>query len=160
MPPRCGGSCLLSPSQIPSTWSWLHEATPYSHLLKAVLSSTLHCNPADPGRRCELVTLLSNAGACGRVGRGAPACPQDVGPLLSDAVPGRGGPGGVTVPQYAYLAGRYGLSYDDRWAHYGTAVGITACIGFAAALALHGLREPWSHLALRAAAKSPAVGAA
>lgn len=113
--------------QVPAQWAWLHEAIPFSHLLKAVLATTLHCDAA-AGRPCDTVPILSVRGA-------------------------------VPVPAYAYIAGRYGLDYDGRWAHYGKAVGITAVIGFAAALALHGLRSPWTHLALRAAAKSPAVGA-
>jgi hypothetical protein len=53
----------------------------------------------------------------------------------------------TVVPQYAYLAGRYGFSFETRWANYGTAVGIAACIAAACALALRGLHGPWQHLA-------------
>lgn len=65
----------------------------------------------------------------------------------------------MRTPEYAYLSARYGVGYEDRWTHYGTAVGITGCIALLAAAALQWLRVPWSHVALAAAARSPAVGA-
>jgi ABC-type multidrug transport system permease subunit len=117
--------------QVPPGWVWLHEANPFSHLLKAVLAVTFYCDP----------TEVAGGGPCPTM------------PLVSPL-------GAVRVGQYAFLSGRYGFAYEARWTRYGIAIGITAAICAACALALRLLRVPWTHLALIRAGRSKAVGGA